>query len=154
MNITTITNTIGKLLIVLSILLWAHMAQGQTPEKIRQSLERAKVTPIKLDNGFWRPFGKATKISVSACFGGTTADLLATRYVLNNRPGFREGNPLFANPDGSLRTGRAMLVGYGYCGGTLLVEKRWPQLSKFLSVARFAASGLHTYAAIRNARLK
>lgn len=156
MNLTTASNNLGKVLIVIAILLWiVHFSAGQTPDPVRlkESIERAKTAPVNLETGFWKPFGTATKISSGACFAGATTDLISTRQALS-RPGFHEANPIFANSDGSLRTGRTVAVVYGMCGGSLIIEKKWPQLSKLMSVMRFASAGVHIFATVHNKRLK
>jgi len=91
----------------------------------------------------WRSMGPMTAISGAVCFSGTAADI-GTSGGFNERTGF------YRNPDGSPNKGRAALVEFGSCGGTLLVEHFYPKAAKVMSVLRFAMGGIRFGVAVHN----
>lgn len=121
-------------------------AYAQNPS-LTASVEKARAKPSKLESrSLWRPYGPMTAASSAVCFSGVTADALSSRGKL-------EGNPLFRKSDGTVNISRGMILGYGMCGGTLLIERRWPKYAKALSIVRFITGGLRFGVAIHNSRI-
>jgi hypothetical protein len=141
MNLTRVTETIGKGLVALAIILWAiQLTNAQTATSLRESIEKAKAKPMKIDRGFLRPYGPATWISLGVCIAGATSDIISTGDMY-------ETNRFMRNSEGKLDVKRAAFVSGLVCSGSFLIEKKWPKLAHLF---RAGSGGLRFKSAIGN----
>lgn len=130
----------GLLLFLASVSVYAQDA----PESVKQKFLKEPTPAVRTDakRGLWRSYGKAFKVSMAVCVGGGLADTFSTN-------GLVETNPLFRRSDGSLNKGTAILSTGLVCGGTVLLEKKWP---RFASVGRFVFGAVRFGFAVNNWR--
>lgn len=138
----------------LFILALSINANAQSQEEIRQSFLKPEARQQSVGQkirkaaprGFFKPFGKGTWISLSACGGTGAADILT--QLFNERRGMLERNPLLRDKHGRLNVGRAVAIKTAICGGTLLLERKYP---KVMFIIRTTFSVLQGGAAVWNA---
>lgn len=114
---------------------------------LNASFTKAAAKPVTIERrDLFRPFGPMTAISTVVCLAGTFADVATS--------GGAELNPLLRNSSGQFSQGKALAIGAGICGGTLLIERLAPSTSKAMSVIRFIGGGVHFGVALHNRSIK
>jgi len=81
-----------------------------------------------------------TIISTAVCGIGSAADIISTGDMY-------ETNRFMRNSEGKLDVKRAWIVSGLACGGSFLIEKKWP---KWAHLLRFGLGGLRFRSAIGN----